>query len=649
MNDKKLSRSDSFFGMHFDFHASPDCVVNIEGTAELLDKMLTRIKPDFVQCDSKGHPGITSFESDYGPSAAFPDGISPLQIWRDVTNKHNTALYAHYSGVIDANYINLHPEASVTNADGTTHPTATNMFCNYVDDRMIPQMKELAGKYGVDGIWIDGDCWGVLPDYSPKCLEEFTKATGITEIPRSSEDKYYPEFLEFLRDKYKAFLKHYVEEVHKEYPDFEICSNWMYTMYAPEKAEIGLDFLSGDYAPIRSVREARSHARCIAPQNKPWDLMAWGFSGDIASAGFNVKPPAMLKQEAAVTIALGGGVQFYCIQRFDSTLVDGFIDNFAEGGAFIRERQKYCQGSKSTSDTTIFLSKNSMYRAQQQPYTPRRVDIQNLDGALACILENGRATDISAEHQLEENISRYKFVIVPEWAEMTEESIDFFTAFAEKGGNLLVVGADAVTAFSKVTGIKYSDAVEGNLYFGKGELGAPGSTCTKYRKIEALGENSKALHKTSDSYAKPGYFETTAETTVGKGKIITLSANVFSRYNQLKSSYIRKYIGSLCDVAYPAPKARIKGTSFADLSIQAKDGKEYLHLVNISGLACLSETVIYDEIPVLTDFTVEVICDKKPEKVIMQPDGRELEFYFSDKTLEIKIDKLEIHGILEII
>jgi len=58
------------------------------------------------------------------------------------------------------------------------------VFSSYVDELMIPQLKELRGDYGVDGVWIDGECWAVTPDYSERALQAFKQATGIAEVPR---------------------------------------------------------------------------------------------------------------------------------------------------------------------------------------------------------------------------------------------------------------------------------------------------------------------------------------------------------------------------------------------------------------------------------------------------------------------------------
>lgn len=101
INKLLLKRKDSFFGLHFDFHASlEDKHIGETFTYGMIDSMLTTIKPDFVQVDCKGHPGISSCPTQVG---THPDSIRKdiLKIWREVTAKHGVALYVHYSGVLD--------------------------------------------------------------------------------------------------------------------------------------------------------------------------------------------------------------------------------------------------------------------------------------------------------------------------------------------------------------------------------------------------------------------------------------------------------------------------------------------------------------------------------------------------------------------
>ena len=53
---------------------------------------------------------------------------------------------------------------------------ATSFFGPYADKLLIPQLRELAGDYGVDGAWVDGECWASMPDYGAAALKAFRNA-----------------------------------------------------------------------------------------------------------------------------------------------------------------------------------------------------------------------------------------------------------------------------------------------------------------------------------------------------------------------------------------------------------------------------------------------------------------------------------------
>ena len=57
-----LKRKDSFFGVHFDFHAKDDeTPVGRNTTPEAIRAIVETVQPDFIQFDCKGHPGLSSF------------------------------------------------------------------------------------------------------------------------------------------------------------------------------------------------------------------------------------------------------------------------------------------------------------------------------------------------------------------------------------------------------------------------------------------------------------------------------------------------------------------------------------------------------------------------------------------------------------
>ena len=46
--------------------------------------------------------------------------------------------------------------------------------------------------------------------------------------------------------------------------------------------------------------------------------------------------------------------------------------------------------------------------------------------------------------------------------------------------------------------------------------------------------------------------------------------------------------------------------------------------------------------------SITIISDKKPEKVLLQPDGRPLDFTYADGRITVLVDRLDIHGLLDI-
>jgi hypothetical protein len=300
----RLKRSESFLGMHFDFHAGPDCQeVGKRTTRESIERLLEAVRPDYVQIDCKGHSGFSSYPTRVGTPAPGFVG-DPLRIWREVTAEKGVGLFMHYSGVWDGQAVAQHPEWARVNEKGERDNRLTSVFGPYVDQLLIPQMKELADAYDVDGVWVDGECWAVDRDYAEPVLKAFQEQTGIQSVPRTRADPGWYEFSEFCREGFRRYLRRYVDEVHRHDSGFEIASNWAFSSMMPEKVTIDVDFISGDYTPTNSLNSARVEGRCMALQGKPWDLMAWSFSH--LDGLFSTKTAQQLEQEAAVVMALGG-------------------------------------------------------------------------------------------------------------------------------------------------------------------------------------------------------------------------------------------------------------------------------------------------------------------------------------------------------
>ncbi|MCZ2152359.1 MAG: hypothetical protein LC114_00420 [Bryobacterales bacterium] len=296
----RLRRADSFFGLHFDLHPNEtDTVLGRDVTETMVEKLVSTVRPDYIQYDSKGHPGWLGWPSKVGPSAP---GIvrDSLAVYRKVTARHGVSLYIHFSGVWDSEAVKRHPEWARLDANGKADGRNTSTFGPYVDQLMIPELREAATLYDLDGAWVDGECWSVQPDWSPAAIAAYQQATGRENVPRGPADPHWLEFLEFNRQRFRDYVKHYADALHESHPRFQIASNWMYSTLAPEKPTLPVDFLSGDYLGNAAISRARVDARYLAQTGRPWDLMAWGFQqADGNAVGHVHKPAIQLMQEAA--------------------------------------------------------------------------------------------------------------------------------------------------------------------------------------------------------------------------------------------------------------------------------------------------------------------------------------------------------------
>ena len=441
---QRMKRAEAFLGIHFDFHAGADCTeVGARTTPEMVELVIDRVRPDYIQTDCKGHPGYSSYPTKVGnPAPGFVG--DPLRVWRDVTRERGVSLFMHYSGVVDRHAVATHPEWAARNADGQPDERATSVFSPYADQLMIPQLRELAGKYGIDGAWVDGDCWGVNLDYSDKPAEAFVKVTGAKAAPRDAKDPYWVEWRDFHREAYRRYLRHYVDELKASHPEFEVISNWAFSMLMPEPVSANVAALSGDFSPDNSVNSARFAGRCLENQGLPWDLMSWSFGGKPRKQ----KPAVQLMQEAAVVLALGGGYQAYFKQDRDGAIRPAEMDAMAEVARFCRSRQPFCHRSVAVPQIALLFSKAGHYLTSPRLlHSSGSDEVDVLRSALTAMLGQQLAVQVLSEHHLTGKMAQWPLIIVPSWGHLERGFRDELAAYAAQGGRLLLIGPGPARLF----------------------------------------------------------------------------------------------------------------------------------------------------------------------------------------------------------
>ncbi|WP_286850738.1 alpha-amylase family protein [Proteiniphilum sp. UBA5480] len=589
---ERLRRDQSFFGVHFDFHAGSDChEVGKNTTPEMVQTIINKIQPDYIQTDCKGHAGYSSYPTNVGNPAPGFFG-DPLHIWRDVTARNGVALYMHYSGVWDTRAIEIHPEWAAIHADGTRDKDKTSVFGTYVDQLLVPQLKELAGHYEVDGVWVDGECWATILDYGDRSKRMFHESTGISDIPESADEPHWYEWMQFQREGFRKYMRHYVASVRSEYPNFQICSNWAFTHHMPEPVSVALDFLSGDYSPNNSVNSARFAGRYLAFQGVPWDLMAWSFSTH--PSPHEQKNAMQLKREAAIVLALGGGFQAYYTQNRDGSVRLEELQVMEEVAKFARARQPWCHHSVQIPQVALLLSTSDYHRNATSLFPQYKGQSQ---GVLQCLLESQYSVDLVSEETLAPDMSRFPIIVIPEWENISPLFCTDLVAYAKGGGSLLVIGQETSAYFASLIGTQLQDNQFASIALGKGQIGF-------------------------------------------------LPVSIGEAYEQTGNEELREQLHSAVEMMFPDPLVEISGSLWVDLSIGQLKGKRLVHLVNTSGDH--KNAGIIPSIKPVGPLKISIRCAYKPKKITLQPEGKTCDFIYADGKAQVEVDKVAIYDILVI-
>ena len=640
-----------FFGVHFDFHATEsDKAIGASLDGAEIGRMLDEVRPDFVQCDSKGHPGISSYPTKIGCPAPGLRG-DPLAIWRAETRKRNIPLYVHHSGVWDTCAARQHPEWARVKEDGTRDPDKLSVFGPYARQLLIPQICEMAAQYGIDGVWLDGECWATAPDHAPQILRSFRAATGIRKkrlLPGSPE---HARFIEFCREGFRSYLRDYVAAVHARFPDLQVASNWAFSSIMPEPVSAAVDFLSGDYPMRNSVNLARFEARCLQHQGKPWDLMAWGFaSGGLEDPAFTPKSAVQLCHEAGITLAAGGGFQVYFRQQRDGGLRRHHIPALREVAAFCRARRKVCHQAESVPQVAVFFSAETFYRKSELLFSAWNSDCQNSErGAMQALLDTQNVTDILMDHHLEQRLRHYPLAVIPDGVSLGAEVKARFVDYVKRGGRLLVTGPASCGNFREELGLSRIDPIApaalwvesgGNL---AGLQAARFDPCTLAKNARSFGR----FHLDED-IASPAQPACLAK-KLGKGTLAVIPFDCTARYLSGRSHVLRDFLGGVVRRLFPNPRVLVAGSHQVDVCLMRKDGGEYLHLLNTSGAHDQNGVNTFDEITSLGPLEIRLRPRSKPiTRLRLLPENRTLRFRMEAGRAVFTLPKLHLHSIIEI-
>jgi len=654
------------FGFHHDLHVSPsDRDIGTRCSPEELVPMLRLTGADFIQTDSKGHSGLTSWFSKT-PGASVGPGVvkDALAGWRAATKALGLPLHAHYSGIYDCSAATKHPEWCIRTKDGKpagsgflgmSAPNGDRMCprSGYLDELMIPQLLEMIDRYGIDGFWIDGDLWAVEPCYCQRCRAAFKEKTGLAEPPKGPADRDWAAWWNFTRESFEEYVTRYCDAIHRHKPGVLVCSNWLQTFRHPGEPKVPTDWISGDNTAVWGLDSSRCEARFISTRGKPWDMIMWCFyspHGQLGRTDWSMKPVEMLQQEAAVMVALGGNVQT-CENPFagirTGQLVPWRMKRIGQLAEFVKRRRALCQDTETIPQIAVL---HSEHHARSAPTSGNlmAVDVAPVQGAVFSLLECHYGVDILDEWALAPSLTRFPVVVLPEQSRLSEKMVNALKDYVRYGGKLLVSGADSFDRFgSEFLGAHGGRLVASAVYHVPAADGTISVFSDPWRLID--GTTARSLGRIGKTPLREDQLLPHPAATlnrVGRGAVAYIPCNLFRDFAASRYPLARVFIHDVLRALAGSMEIEVKAPSYIDVVLRRRGATRIVHLINrSSGLPSLPNSGVIDEIPPVGPITITVSLPRKPKNVSLAFEDAAVKWAYQggEKGGQLKVDLAAVH------
>ncbi|MCD9023764.1 alpha-amylase family protein [Cohnella silvisoli] len=659
-----FDRKNAFFGLHFDLHPmAEDTSLGADVSEEMVERLLTKVRPEFVHYDCKGHPGYAGFPTQVGWASR---GIvkDSLAIWRKATRRHGIGLGIHYSGIVDHLAVREHPEWASVDAEGKTDPEATSVFGPYVDELLIPQLAEVVDLYDIDSVWLDGECWGAKLDYSEAALAAWKQETGWDDAPKNRSDERWLAWKNFHRAHFERYLGHWTQALHELKPGVQVASNWAYTTMSPKPVETDVDYISGDFDPMLSVDRARTETRYLTNTGMPWELQAWGF--DTAKDQEELlKTPVQLMQEAAVVLMHGGGFMVYFLPTRSGYISDEIMNVASETAQFCLMRKEISHRSTSVPQIALLHSSESQFDKSDRVYTWWDTPLIELEGALHALLESHYSVDVLSEHMLMDNLEKFPLLVIPDSHLLIESFRKRVLAYVADGGKLLLLGQRCAHQFQEALGVLFEGEptkINAQLVSVQGKVGCPGKwqdvslVTAEVLSMRYHGEGVHGRHSyldvrstgVSEEHLRQRH-EAVAATiaSYGKGEIAAVFGPVATCFHNSHHPFLRSYVRDIVARLFPDPIVTTDAPYCVDISIRrSSQGELCVHLMNLVNIPVSNRRAFVEYVPPIGPICVRILTDIRPANVMWEPDRTELKWEWEEGAVNVIVPSLSIHGVI---
>ena len=517
-------------------------------------------------------------------------------------------------------------------------------FNNGYLDILKEQTREVVEKYKPDGVFFD--IISTWPCYCDNCLAEMKKRGLNPAVPKEAQI-----INDEVNDRYYREIEKIVKGIS---PKTQIVHN------IPYHVSVQRDIDANDQIEVESLPTGGwgydnfpAVVSYLRRQGKNMVGMTGKFHRSWGEFG-GYKYPEALKFEAALDLAFGTGMNVGDQMHPSGVIDDYTYDMIAETFDWFSCRQPYSGGE--------FLPELALY----SPFLGDYTDLDARTGASRILFEDKYLFDMIGEDEISE---KYPLIVIATAKPLTVSETEKFKKYVLSGGKIFAEGLAAESLQSAGVDLGFKNMTEDEeapCYFTprykiSAANGVPLVIYGKAWTAEAVGEvvcdkyspYFKRSEKAFCSHAQTpcDYGKKSVGITVGKNGVAVF-ADLFTLYASDGGLTAKALISPLISRLTDGNK-RITTSlpTSGKVTLYKKGESEILHLAYANTMVRgggKTPVEIIEDIVTLSNVSVS-LKDKKPTKLILQPDGKEIPFSYNDGRIEFELKDFNCYAAVEII
>lgn len=677
--------AETYRKIHWDFD-NPAFVANIGASFDpdqfLADLQKGRVRSvQFVAKDIFGHAYYDSKVGIRHPKLHF-DMVRAL---RDACQQGGIRLMLYYSVMVDDYVFRSHPTWRLNDGEQDVMWDACRcgLLCinsPYIDQWVLPQLRELAEGYAPDGFFLDHVwAWRQPPCRCRYCREQFSEDVGGS-IPGSPREPRWAEYHRWIQNRVVALLDECAEVVHEVTPEAVLGANHTCSTESPLPPPENLGYLIEESSDALS---SSFHARYLATTGKPFDVMGTRFAGSWGD--WSLLPATALKHNFAPILANGGSCWLGDKMYPDGRLEGAAFEVIGEAFEFVEKREPFLRGATPVPYIAVLNSASSQFLAESRGRLPLR-------GAHKALVESAYHLNILNEQTLVQTIGNYKTLILADQSSLGEEVQEAIRQFVRQGGGLVASYATSARdeAGQLLTEFGLTD-VFGVTLEGKYPYSVPLSeerpTGTNYayaavtdeaaspdvgpmplvihgrflnvapttaRPLAALVHHLN-LEEAPDLFAfgdAPAGEDSGCPAIVvsayGEGKVVYVAGELFSAYWNSNAPRLKHLIRNLVELVTPEKVLEVDAPPCIEVALFRQGARLLVHLANYHVEKKGGGPAFAEYVPPVRNIGIRLWMADRPSKVVQMPRGHSLPHTFEDGLLQVQVPEVEIHSCLVI-